>query len=175
MDEDFNITLQFIFKWENVYDKKGNVIAENDPDDPGGLTKYGVDQRSNPDVDVANLTKEQAAQLYWAEWVDCSAGKLPFPLSMAYFDAVVNTGKSQATRLLQRSCGAVVDGILGPKTLEAALGACENIGVEAVAKKLCWERTKFYIKLVEQDPKFTKFKRGWLNRTSDLEREINIA
>jgi lysozyme family protein len=32
----------------------------NDPLDPGGMTKYGISKRFNPDVDVENLTIEQA-------------------------------------------------------------------------------------------------------------------
>jgi lysozyme family protein len=173
MTEDFKKSLKFVFKWENVYNKKGEVIATNDPDDPGGVTKYGIDQRSNPGVDVANLTEQQAAELYWKEWLDCRAGELPFPLSMAYFDGVVNTGPSQGTKFLQRAVGAKDDGVLGPKTLASAKDACEKRGVESVARAVCSARDRFYIYLVEQKPKFSKFKTGWLRRVSDLSKEVS--
>lgn len=175
MTDDFRKSLKFVFKSEIVRDKKGNVIATNDEDDPGGLTKYGIDQRSNPGVDIANLTEDQATRLYWAEWEDCSAGKLPFPLSMAYFDAVVNTGKSQGTKFLQRAVGAKDDGVLGPKTLAAALDACKTRGVKPVSLSLCSARDRFYIMLVEQKPSFKKFRKGWMNRVVNLVKEINIA
>jgi lysozyme family protein len=38
------------------------AIAERDPDDPGGLTKFGIDQRSHPTVDINALRLEQAKQ-----------------------------------------------------------------------------------------------------------------
>ena len=40
----------FTFKWECVFDRQERVIAEEDPDDPGGVTKYGID-KSAPDWD----------------------------------------------------------------------------------------------------------------------------
>lgn len=172
MTADFKKALAFLFKWENVYDKQGNVIAENDPDDPGGVTKFGVDQRSHPDVDVANLTQEQAEEIYWSEWLDCSAGKLPSPLSIVYFDAVVNTGKTQATFFLQRVCGTKDDGIFGPKTLASVLKAIEDSSAERVAKVFCDARRAFYRKLADQNPKFRKFENGWNNRVSDIEKAI---
>lgn len=32
--------------------------------DAGGLTKYGISKRSYPHLDIANLTKEKAAEIY---------------------------------------------------------------------------------------------------------------
>ena len=41
----------------------------NNPNDPGGLTRYGISQRAFPSVDIRNLTFEQAIQIgydhYW--------------------------------------------------------------------------------------------------------------
>ena len=36
----------------------------NDPDDPGGETKYGISKRSYPALDIKNLTVEQATAIY---------------------------------------------------------------------------------------------------------------
>ena len=41
----FLAAIAFVLKWETVFDRQGNPIAEHDPDDPGGLTKFGIDQR----------------------------------------------------------------------------------------------------------------------------------
>ena len=32
----------------------------NDPDDPGGETKYGISKKAYPKIDIKNLTKEEA-------------------------------------------------------------------------------------------------------------------
>ena len=63
-DERFEAMIDFVLQWEVVKDRQGNVIAEDDPDDPGGLTKYGIDQRSHPNVDIRNLTEEEAKDIY---------------------------------------------------------------------------------------------------------------
>jgi len=44
--------IPWLFKWEGTY-------YEDDKDDPGGATKFGIDQRSHPHVDIRNLTAEQ--------------------------------------------------------------------------------------------------------------------
>lgn len=165
--EAFEAALRFVLRWETVY-RNGAAVATNDPDDPGGLTKFGIDQRSNPGVDIANLTEDQAANLYWREWLDCKADKLKWPLSLAHFDAAVNTGPTQAARFLQRAVGAVPDGVVGPKTLEAAKAA----NAQSAALAMCVEREKFYVQLAESKPQFRKFLRGWMRRVDDLRGRI---
>lgn len=171
MTEDFKKVMKFIFDHENVM-SKGKVVSENDSRDPGGLTKYGIDARSHPGVDVENLTEEQALEIYWHEWLECKADKIPFPLSMAYFDAVVNSGKRQAVLLLQRAVGAKDDGIIGPNTIGAALTACTLYGASEVALRLCAKKENFYNVLCAEKPQFGCFKDGWLNRVSDLKSSI---
>lgn len=39
-------------------------VYTNDPNDRGGETKYGISKRANPDVDVKNLTEDQAKKIY---------------------------------------------------------------------------------------------------------------
>ena len=46
---------------EIVLEHEGGYV--NDPDDAGGETKYGIAKRWYPDVDIKNLTKEQAKKI----------------------------------------------------------------------------------------------------------------
>ena len=39
-----------------------------DPDDPGGMTKYGICARSYPSVDIKNLTRDQAVAIYYRDF-----------------------------------------------------------------------------------------------------------
>lgn len=165
--EDFEVAVRFVLRWETVY-CDGVAVAENDPKDPGGLTKYGIDQRSNPGVDIASLTEEQAVELYWREWLDCKADCLKWPLSLAHFDAAVNTGPTQAAKFLQQAVGAAPDGIIGPITLKAASAA----NAQSAALACCLERERFYVRLAEQRPRFQKFLRGWMRRVKDLRNRI---
>ena len=46
---------------EIVLEHEGGYV--NDPKDLGGETKYGITKRFYPDVDIKNLTKEEAEAL----------------------------------------------------------------------------------------------------------------
>lgn len=171
MTEQFLKAMDFIFEHENVM-SRGKVVAEFNPKDPGGVTKYGIDQRSHKDVDVPSLTKEQALEIYWKEWLESKADMFPWPLCLAYFDTAVNSGAHQAAKLLQRTVGAVDDGIIGPKTASAVASACVLGSAEKVALSLCEKKKSFYNAICKKNPDFLEFKNGWMNRVSDLKKAI---
>ena len=89
-----------IIPW--LFDHEGRSF-ENDKDDPGGATRYGIDQRSHPNVDIKNLTAEQATDLYWNEWIKDGCEHLPSPLDWIFFDACVNCGIGRAQQFLNSS------------------------------------------------------------------------
>jgi lysozyme family protein len=73
----------------------------NHPNDPGGETKYGISKRSHPNVDIKNLTVEQAKEIYRVNyWNRISADKLPPDLALIAFDCAVNQGVGRATQFL---------------------------------------------------------------------------
>ena len=47
---------------EKVLEHEGGYV--NDPHDAGGETNYGIAKRWYPNVDIKNLTKEQAKKIY---------------------------------------------------------------------------------------------------------------
>jgi len=66
----------------------------NDPNDPGGETKYGISKRYNPDVDVKNLTLEGAKQIYLEKyWIPAGCDEAPYPMDICLFDGAVNPQK----------------------------------------------------------------------------------
>jgi hypothetical protein len=137
----FTAFLPFIFRWEGGYD--------NDPDDPGGETKYGIDHRSHPGVDIKKLTREGAATIYWSEyWLRFRCEELPVPLGEAFFNACVNCGAKRAKILLA----------------EADCDAARFLAAQEA----------FYRRLVTAKPALRKFLHGWLNRTADLKRYLGL-
>lgn len=89
--------------------------------DPGGETKFGLSKRANPDLDIKNLTIEQAKAVYRKRYWDAIKGdQLPYPLSAFLFDAAVNQGTDAAIRLLQKTTGVTQDGVMGLQTVVAA-------------------------------------------------------
>lgn len=162
-DKNFLKWIEFIFKWECVFDKQGNVIFEDDKDDPGGVTKYGVDQRSHPTLDIKNLTRDQALQIYYdSYWLAVKADKLPFKIAAVVANIGVNTGKGNASHWLQNALKINADGIIGPKTIEAA----NKADVADICDRLLNHLEGFYKSIATG--KKQKFLKGWLNRTTAL-------
>lgn len=140
---------------ERVLVIEGGLV--NDPDDPGGLTKYGISQRAYPMLDIANLTREQAIEIYRRDYWDKShAGQLPVPVDAYVFDSAINQGAGYAIKQLQEVVGTKPDGIFGPITLRMVwYGDRKETGALYLA-----ERAIDYMALM----KFSKYGRGWLKR-----------
>jgi lysozyme family protein len=84
----------------------------NDPDDPGGETNYGLSKRAYPDLDIRNLTLEQAAQIYRRDYWDAPGfGRLaevaPW-VAIRLFDLGVNCGPVTAGKMLQRAINTIL-------------------------------------------------------------------
>jgi lysozyme family protein len=111
---------------EIVLHHEGGYV--NDPDDPGGETNFGVAKRSHPDVDIANLTKDGAKEIYKEHyWDKNKVESLSEELRHIYFDMCVNQGRGRAVKILQKAANAKganlkVDGGMGPMTIAAMDG-----------------------------------------------------
>ena len=85
---------------EQVLEHEGGYV--NDPKDLGGETKYGITKRFYPDIDIKNLTIEQAKDIYKKDYWDRNkVESLPQNLWHIYFDMCVNMGKRTAVKVLQ--------------------------------------------------------------------------
>lgn len=165
---DFHKALSQVLKWENVY-KNGVVTWENVPGDHGGVTKYGIDQRSHPGLDIKNLTYDTAAKIYEREyWTRTRCDELPWPINAVVFDIAVNNGVNRPIPWLQKILGVTVDGFIGPQTITAA----RNADPQQVALALVKRRQAFY-QAIAKKPGQAKFLKGWLNRNNDLARFIS--
>ena len=102
-------------------DVEGGLSDRNLKDDPGGLTKFGISQKAYPKEDIRNITPERAKFLTKRDYWDTIQGDfLPWPIALTVFDMAFNSGVLQAVRTMQQALGVRPDGIMGPKTLEAA-------------------------------------------------------
>lgn len=89
--------MEFVLRWE------GGLT--NNAADPGGVTHWGISHRAYPDLDIVNLTKEQAIEIYERDyWDKVGADTLPGPLALVAFNAAVNCGVGRAKRWLD-ACG----------------------------------------------------------------------
>ena len=145
---------------EFVLDHEGGL--SEDPKDPGGLTKFGISQRAYPNLDIRNLTREAAIELYRSDyWNRCKCGELPSPFAVILFDSAVNQGPGAAIRMLQKSLSIKVDGVMGPETIGAAHRAnIHNTVCEFVAR-----RAFDYA----QNPNVVTFGMGWYRRLAQCQ------
>lgn len=151
----FDTAVKLILKHEGGY--------VNHPSDPGGETKFGISKRAYPDVDIANLTEECAAELYRKDYWDRIKGdELPYPIALCVFDTAVNSGVSRASRWLQETCNATPDGIIGPNTIRNVLNAWESSHNYVLATYMS-KRLDFLKRLFTWDT----FGRGWERRVNE--------
>lgn len=137
--------------------------------DRGGRTRFGISSRSHPDVDVDSLTLDQARELYRDRyWRSIRGDDLPWPLALVVFDHAVHASPPSAVRALQLRAGAVVDGIIGPKTL-AAVG---RRPVAALSRELLHARATALTAQIRSDPSQLDFLGGWWSRLIDLAVEV---
>ena len=147
---------------EVVLKHEGGYV--NDPDDPGGETNFGIAKRSHPNVDIKNLTKDGAKEIYKEHyWDGNKVESLPENLRHIAFDMYVNQGKSRGVKILQQAAnakgaGLKVDGGLGPMTLKAITES--NVELQRVRAY----RIKYYADLVTRKPDLEKFYFGWFRR-----------
>ena len=131
----------------------------NDPQDPGGETKFGIAKRYHPNEDILNLTRERAnAFLYKEIWNWNGINTLPPEIKGFVFDHGIRTSPQNAIETTHRTLGIdPVGDIIGKTTL----GKLKETDYNEFLRK--------YKELVhEQDKKrsgYGKFGKGWDNRT----------
>ena len=147
----FDVAVELILVHEGGY--------VDHPSDPGGRTNYGISQRAYPDLNIKELTRDDAIEIYRRDyWVRCQCDKMPGGIALSVFDFAVNAGVTRAIRTLQYVLGVAVDGVIGPKTLAAA----QDAGAEEVYA-YADQRMLFYKGLTT----FSTFGRGWTRRTEE--------
>ena len=119
----------------------------------------GIAKRSYPTLDIKNLTRQAAIDIYRRDfWERVKGDKLPPAVSFQALDAAVNHGIGNSVRWLQRAAGVADDGVIGPATLAAV--ARKEPGDMVMLFNA--ERIEFYTKLTTWD----SFGRGWARRVA---------
>jgi hypothetical protein len=121
-----------------------NVVDYGEHD--GGITKYGIAARSNPGVDVANLTEDQAASIAKSKYWFSELNSVDPRLAAIGFDAGYISGPQTGRLILRESGGDPARAI-----------ALYRDHLNAVA---------------DHDPLKAKYRKGWMARIDKLERRI---
>lgn len=158
----FELAFKFVMDHED-WPRSGKVTH-----DAGGCTRWGIAQRYNPEVDVANLTLDQAKAIYKAKYFD------PFRLfeltdarvAAKLCDMIVNPGPV-SVKLAQSIAGVAADGVMGPHTI-AALNAIEP---DQLLEHLCIAQAAYYEEHDKGKPEYA----GLLNRAKGKPVDVNNA
>ena len=155
---------EFLSAVERILADEGGYSSN--PSDPGGATKFGISARSNPGVNIATLTRDQAVNIYWREWwLRFGFAQLPDAIGAKTFDLAVNIGAAHAIECLRRAlraCDSPVTevGALGPTTTLAA----RRSNPIALMSALRSEAAGYYRLVAAKEKNGAAFIKGWLNR-----------
>lgn len=158
----------------------------NDPDDPGGPTKYGVtigtlrDIRGSASIeDIKALTVADAIEIYKHHYfARPKINLLPSPLQATVYDMQVNAG-GNAIKILQRllqEFGQVVsvDGALGPQSIAASDTAYNTAG-NYLVDAYGIARRNYYFRIADRRVASRKYARtrngskgGWIRRAEEF-------
>jgi len=163
---------------DEMFPNEGGYV--NDPDDPGGETKFGISKRSYPNEDIAGLTVDRAAEIYERDYWRPFLGVVNPRIKIELFDTAVNAGVGSAVRIAQRACnvlrngsrsvGLAVDGNLGPNTL-AEINRWGSVDDghgpgSGLYRTMTLFQGTHYLNLAENRG-MAKFFRGWTKRLQD--------
>ena len=163
---------QVISMSQSEFDKAWDIIGPieggyvDDPDDPGGKTRWGVTEAvaraHGYKGDMKDYPKEEAQRVAKESyWDACRCNEIHWPVNLYLFDMAYNSGPVQAIKTLQRTIGVSDDGIMGPKTM----GAIHDMSRDKEELFLS-DRAMFYTILAG----FRKYGRGWFKRLFHLVR-----
>lgn len=153
---------------DEIFKHEGGYVDH--PRDPGGATNMGITHKTLAawrrvshvsKIEVKRLTKSEARDIYRDRyWNKVHGDALPYGFDLVAMDGAVNSGPRRGAKWLQRGVGARADGVIGPKTIEAARRS-DAQGIE----RACDARMGFLRGLRHWDA----FGRGWSRRVASVE------
>lgn len=156
--------------FERVIGHEGGYTA--DPKDRGNWTsgiigqgqlkgtKFGISAMSYPNLDIKNLTVEQAKAIYKKDfWDTLGMDKFLPAMQFQLFDSAINHGWRRVVPMLQRAAKVADDGIIGPKTI-AAVNAMD---LNDMLMRFLAERIEYFTKVST----FLTYGKGWMMRCAN--------
>ncbi len=151
--------------FEVVMEIEGFGSVVDDPDDNGGLTKWGISKNAHPELsddDIRNLTKEKAKAIYKRKYWDLAAARsLPAFVRLSVFDACVHHGVPGGPKLMQKAANVdlarlEVDGVIGPLSQKAI----KKLDPKSFVINLSMQR----LRLFQRHEDYEKYGNGWTKR-----------
>lgn len=143
--------------FQKIYNDRGNWTSGQVGVGVLKGTKWGISAMSYPNLDIVNLTQEQAKGIYYEDfWLEFGMDRFHTALAYQVFDAAINHGMRNAAKFLQRGVGVTDDGIVGTNTRKALSG----FTLDDVLLNFLAERLEFMTGL----DRWKDFGKGWARR-----------
>ena len=162
-DPMFNVAYDRSFKNEGAFQKnpkdRGNWTSGTVGVGELKGTKGGISAMSYPDLDIENLTELRIKSIYERDWWDkLRMDRFPPAMQYQWFDAAINHGTYNATKILQRAINAKDDGVIGPKTM-ALINTMEknDLLMNFLSNRLIF---------MTNAPTWDEFGKGWARRVA---------
>jgi lysozyme family protein len=143
-----------------------------DPKDPGNWTggrvnvgilkgtKYGIAANTYPDVDIQNLTLDQAKAIYYRDWwLKVGADEYDAAIVYQLWQFAINASMDTAKRALQRAVKVADDGNVGSVTIAAV----KAMTVTDVLFRFAAQEIRHYTSLST----WPTYGKGWMNRMAN--------
>lgn len=167
----------FELAFELLLADEGGFI--NDPDDPGGVTNYGITQKTYESFlkisvsidDMKNMPIDDAKEIYLTQYWNplCLHSVEKASIAVCIFNSGVLYGVGTAANIAQRSLQNLgvnvrVDSLMGQATT-SQLNAVDEQEYLRMYHKLLLARIET---LIFNNAKLEKYRRGWSNRAHRL-------
>ena len=173
MLNNFEKSLQYVLESEGLF--------TDNPLDSGGATMKGITLdtyrlfKKNTHLtpnDLKNISDADISTIYLNQyWNACRCSELPNGIDYCVFDMAINSGTGMSVKLLQKSVGTDIDGVLGSITLALIKGK-DQLGL---IRAFSDQKESFYRNVVAKRPSQSVFIDGWLARINDVqERAIKM-
>lgn len=174
-DKRFDAILSETAKYEGGY-----------TEDHAGPTNFGVTQdtydsyrkkKGLSSQSVKMIAKDEVRNIAHEEYfTKPNFDKLPDSIAEVMFDFGFHSGPARAAKELQKAIGAVPDGNIGPKTLNAAQEYLEKNGEKALLQDVVDRRKSFLEGLIKSNPaKYKKYENGWMNRIKAIKSKFDLS
>jgi len=151
----------FKFYIDYIIDNWEGTVYENVAGDRGGGTKFGITEKDYPSVNIRNLTRSAATDIYWNDyWKRGKLNQIPQRIQFMQFAGTVNFGITGQIKALQDAANVTQDGVLGMVTIAAASFVTPYALFQAQKAR--------YDRIVANNPSQAIFYDGWINRISDI-------
>lgn len=138
----------------------------NDKNDSGGETKFGISKISYPNINIRELTLNNAKEIYKENyWNKINGNEIKNQdIANNIFDCAVNCGVYVGSVLIQKVLVLKQDGIIGNITL----GSINRSAASCVVDRYKKNRVEYYIDICIKKKQNKKFFFGWVKRAMEI-------